>query len=581
MPDARLGLARLASIVGLCVLTLAIGLGGSGRLTYHEAFVAQTAREMIATGNILVPTIDGQPWIEKPPLAGWLVAGMGKLAGGVSEVVARVPSAVAATLLALGIAVFAARRFGPNVGWLAGLVQASTFWFVVRGRLAEADILLACLVTWGMVAFDRLRTQDWGFGGQDSGLGTGDSGVVRGPHWSLARRSFVGSAVRTVNTDSAPSGTVRIADPTPAFSGMVRVTTAPPAQVESPPFLAVFWRWAFFGILGAMSLVKGLGFGAVLAGSAIGVVLLWDRDRLAFKTLCSRRGWTLAAVLALTWPILVAIRLPAAVSLWALHVTDRMATHPEVFIGGPWWQYGPAVLGQALPWTPLALLGAGPSLIRAIRGRGGADRLLWAWAVVPILVLSTATVKNAHYAIYALPPLSVWAALGLARVGFRLQRRRGWSPGRIKLATGALFVILGLSCGLGHLVLGPRFDHRGIEWGWTARVGRELDPKLAPVFLYEDWDRKPYPTPFGPVPHDWAVRLYYLDRSASWRQGVVDLAARPPGAGSYALVGRERDIPGLEGLGQVELLMKGPADRFDREFRLFRITPDSDQSTHR
>jgi hypothetical protein len=299
------------------------------------------------------------------------------------------------------------------------------------------------------------------------------------------------------------------------------------------------------------------------------------------KVLMSPKGWILAGVLALSWPVLVAIRLPAAVSLWTLHVTDRLATHPEVFIGGPWWQYGPAVLGQALPWTPLALLGAWPSLIEAIRGRGGVDRLLWAWAVVPVLVLSAATVKNAHYAIHALPPLAIWAAVGLARVGFRLNRRRGWSTGSLKLGAAVLFVGLGLACGLGHLTLGPRFDHRGTEWGWTARVGRELDPKLPLVFLYEDWDRKPYPTPFGPVPHDWAVRLYYLERSASWRQGVEDLAARPPVSGTYALVGRDRDLPALRKLGQVETVISGPADRFDREFRVFRIRPAGTPPTHR
>jgi 4-amino-4-deoxy-L-arabinose transferase-like glycosyltransferase len=556
MPATRLGLVRLASIVGLSALTLGIGLGGSGRLTYHEAFVAQGAREMIANGTFLVPTIDGRPWLEKPPLAFWLVAALGKLAGGVSEVVARVPSAVAATLLALGIAVFAARRFGPNVGWLAGLIQATTFWFVVRGRLAEADILLACLITWLMVAFDGLRTQD-------SGLGTENSGRnLKGPHFARASRVLVGSARRALVADRAVQESVR-ADPTRAV------------RLEIPP--SPFWRWAFFTILGATSLVKGLGFGAVLAGSAILMVLIWDRDRSAFRALLDPKGWILAGALALTWPILVLFRLPSAISLWTLHVTDRMASHPEVFIGGssPWWQYGPAVLGQALPWTPLALVGAWPSLVRSIRGRGGVDRLLWAWALIPILVLSTATVKNAHYAIHALPPLSIWAALGLIQVGSRLHRRRGWSAGRLQFGALALFFGLGLACGLGHLTLGPRFDRRGGEWGWTARVGLELDPSLPLVVLYEDWDRKPYPTPFGPVPHDWAVRLYYLERPASWRQGVEDLAARPPAAGSYAVLGRDRDVPKLNRLGRVEPVMKGPADRFDREFTLFQITPGS------
>ncbi len=44
----------------------AAGLG-SLRLTYHEAHVAQAAREMIAAGDWLVPILDGRPWLEKPP----------------------------------------------------------------------------------------------------------------------------------------------------------------------------------------------------------------------------------------------------------------------------------------------------------------------------------------------------------------------------------------------------------------------------------------------------------------------------------------------------------------------------------
>ncbi len=41
MPETRLGGVRLAMIVAMAAGTLGLGLGGSGRLTYHEAFVAQ------------------------------------------------------------------------------------------------------------------------------------------------------------------------------------------------------------------------------------------------------------------------------------------------------------------------------------------------------------------------------------------------------------------------------------------------------------------------------------------------------------------------------------------------------------
>ena len=177
-----------------------------------------------------------------------------------------------------------------------------------------------------------------------------------------------------------------------------------------------------------------------------------------------------------------------------------------------------------------------------------------------------ATVKNAHYAIHALAPWSVWAALGLMQVGARLRALRGWPAARVRRAGVALFLGLGLASGLGHRLLGPRLDARGAEWASCGAFGRSLDPALPLVFLYEDWDRKPYPTPFGPVPHDWAVRLFYLRRPASWRQGVEGLVDSPPGPGPYALIGRDRDLPALAELGRVEVLNRGPAIRFDRTF---------------
>ncbi len=285
-------------------------------------------------------------------------------------------------------------------------------------------------------------------------------------------------------------------------------------------------------------------------------------------------GTVVAVVVALAWPVAVAVRYPAALSLWTMHVTDRLASHPEHFIGGPRWQYLPAVLLQALPWTPLALLGAGPSLLRAVRERHGGDRLLWAWAVVPVLVLSAATVKNAHYAIHALPPWSIWAALGSG-------------PGRADRAPLGLVVARRAPvawhwpCSVGWgwrwrrdtLVVAPRLDARGREWAHAEAIGRTLDPATPLVCLYEDWDRKPYPTPFGPVPHDWAIRLFSFGRAATWRQGVLDLEARPPAppGQAFALLARDRDRAALASLGQVEVISRGPAVRFDRAFTLFQI----------
>lgn len=495
----RLGPAWL---LGLCLLTLGLGLGTASSLTYHEAFVAQGGSEMLASGSWGEPTIGGRPWLEKPPLPFQAVAAAGWLAGGVSPWSARLPSALAATGLVLGVAYLARRRYGETVGVLAGAVQATTFWSVYRGRLAEADILLACLIVWTLAAFDRLRDD----------------------HNAHAKA----------------------------------------------------WRWAFFGLLGLTSQVKGIGFGAVLAGSVVGAVLIWDRRPATWRRLMFPAGWAAAAALMLAWPLAMIQRRGWGVgSLWLMHITDRVG--PRVghgnFAGEPPLGYLIELLGQGLPWTPLAILGAYRAFGALRRGEATAgDRLLWSWTILPLLLVSLPGGRNAHYAIHAMAPWSIWAALSLVRLGWRLERR-GWTSLQTRrLAIGA-FTVFAAACGLGYWTLGPRFDARKDEWAFYQRVGATLTRDEPLVLLHDDWDRQPYPTPFGPIPHDLAVRLYHLDRPAAIHfdgepAAAAEVAGRSP---SIAVIGRERDLPALAEIGDPEILLRGPTTRWDRSFVLLRV----------
>ena len=113
-------------------------------------------------------------------------------------------------------------------------------------------------------------------------------------------------------------------------------------------------------------------------------------------------------------------------------------------------------------------------------------------------------------------------------------------------------------------------------------------PRRAPIaLLYDDWDRDPYPTPFGPIPHDLAARLYYLERSASWYCDLEELTnhlrlrspedetsvPRPPAF----VIGRDRDLPALQALGRVGVSGRSEGTRWDRKYILMRIWPFRDQ----
>jgi 4-amino-4-deoxy-L-arabinose transferase-like glycosyltransferase len=551
MPGFHVRCRGLIGLVFLSAVTLLPGLGSSSRLTYHEAFVAQGSREMLTSGNWAHPTIGGLPWLEKPPLPWWLVAALGRCVGGVSEAEARFPSALAAIALSVGVAVLAGRHYGSHIGLLAGAIQATTVWTVVRGRLAEADILLTCLITWAMVAFDSMSNAPVG------------------------------------EIDQGPGGS--------SYRGVA--------------------RWAFFVLLGMTSLVKGIGFGAVLILAVVAGTLAWRRDRGARRGLWSGTGWILTAIITTAWPCLILAKYGSrALALWTMHITDRLAGQPGPgpFAGESWWEYTLGLLGQTLPWTPFAFIGGWGSFRRAMRWQGNAenrqlgdriptavlsgDRLLWTWALIPLGVLALATVKNAHYAISAQVPWSIWGALGLARLEARL-RLRGWA---LRLMPKALFAALAIGYGLGYWLLVPRFDRRGVEWAFYESAGRQLPDNVPLALLYDDWDRNPYESSFGPIPHDLAVRLFYLGRTACWHIGsdslfscdlrctntsfsrsqvVAGHTSPYPPRSVFCVIGRERDLPVLKQLGSVEVVARGPNIRFDRTYSLFRVTTVSGSVT--
>ncbi|HEU5115315.1 MAG TPA: hypothetical protein VFT74_01425, partial [Isosphaeraceae bacterium] len=120
---------------------------------------------------------------------------------------------------------------------------------------------------------------------------------------------------------------------------------------------------------------------------------------------------------------------------------------------------------------------------------------------------------------------------------------------------------------------------KGAEWAFYERVGRRV-PALEPLAVLYDaldrpdrWDKAPYPTPFGPVPADLAVRLFYLDRPVLWPIGLETFSDQmsQSGARSFALIARPRDEPALTRFGQVQRLEMGPSGRWDRTFALYRV----------
>jgi len=144
-------------LLAVCITLFCINLGGARVLTDHEIDVASGAKQMAAGGDWLIPRMGVHPWLEKPPLAHWIAASLIILTGEATEWVVRLPSVAAGMGLVALVAALVGRWLGERAGLAAGLIQCTSMYLVTYARLAEADILLACMVVAAMVVFVHLQ----------------------------------------------------------------------------------------------------------------------------------------------------------------------------------------------------------------------------------------------------------------------------------------------------------------------------------------------------------------------------------------------------------------------------------------
>jgi len=135
-------------LVGTAVVAtgaLASGLGRTDLWPPDEARVAEIAREMAANGNWVVPTLNGRPFIEEPPLFYWLQAGAYRLAGDASTAAARFPAATAAIIGTLVTAAVALRLGARPLLAVLVLTTAPEYWWMTRS--ATPDTAAAAATT--------------------------------------------------------------------------------------------------------------------------------------------------------------------------------------------------------------------------------------------------------------------------------------------------------------------------------------------------------------------------------------------------------------------------------------------------
>ena len=138
----------------MCMVILFLaGVGNCHLYGSTELRVAGITAEMEKTGDVIVPMLNGEPFLEKPPLYFWIGSTTFNLFGK-NSYTARLPSAIAA-ICGVAIVFFIARSMGFSafVAFISGFILATFPGYWAYGRTCSINMLLCLFTTCAMACF--------------------------------------------------------------------------------------------------------------------------------------------------------------------------------------------------------------------------------------------------------------------------------------------------------------------------------------------------------------------------------------------------------------------------------------------
>jgi len=152
----------------LMAATLILAVGhfihlGTQPLYLEEPRRAIIAMELLENGNLLVPTLLGDYYYNKPPLFNWVLLGFVALAGSFQEWALRLPTVISLFLWAGIIYEFGRRYVGVRFGWYSALLTVTCGAFLYYFSLiAEIDLFYSLITFSAILAlFYGYERQQW------------------------------------------------------------------------------------------------------------------------------------------------------------------------------------------------------------------------------------------------------------------------------------------------------------------------------------------------------------------------------------------------------------------------------------
>jgi 4-amino-4-deoxy-L-arabinose transferase-like glycosyltransferase len=138
--------AALLFLFALAALFSLLLIQGIAVSSIMEARNLRAAEEIIESGNWLLPTLNANPRILKPPLPTWAAAAMAKLCGDTRNLFwLRIPNAIMSLLLLWFVFRFTSDWYNPRAGLFALLMLATSLQFIGEVQTARWDMFVGTL----------------------------------------------------------------------------------------------------------------------------------------------------------------------------------------------------------------------------------------------------------------------------------------------------------------------------------------------------------------------------------------------------------------------------------------------------
>ena len=144
----------IAALALVCIVLFVPGAFFRDLWSPSEPRYAEVAREMVESGQWIVPHLNYEMYSDKPPLFFWLIALSAKVFGGFTAFAVVLPSCLAGIGTVLLTYMLGKKMFRSSlVGFLGGVILATSAEFLAQSNSAKMDTLLTCFETVSVFSF--------------------------------------------------------------------------------------------------------------------------------------------------------------------------------------------------------------------------------------------------------------------------------------------------------------------------------------------------------------------------------------------------------------------------------------------